>query len=179
MEIDRAQATTRFDLEAIAQTASPREALVHLDPSARDFLHAAAMLGRLLASLGASPTLAAVTMDGWGRATESRESTAAARAALLEAYVSEREAQTREIDTARWKYPNCAVRIDAETCAVAAGIPDDDDDHVLAWADSVARELARAKVRRAIVSGNERARQALEDALAVMGIRAEREFVVR
>jgi hypothetical protein len=183
MEIDRASATTRIDVEAIQATAAPREAIARfaaLDPSSRDLLHAAGMLGRLLAAANASPTLAAVTMDGLARAIEGRHDfIPSARAALLEAYVAEREERAHDRGLERWSYPGCAVHLDAETCAIAAGVPDDDDDRLVAWADSVARALARVKVRKAVVSGSDRARSALEDALGLVGIRAERAFVVR
>jgi len=182
MEIDRASATTRLDVDAIDATAAAREALVRIaeiDPRARDLLHAAAMLGRLLAALGASPTLAAATIDGLAEARGSSDWIAPVRAALLEAYVAEREERADERGFERWNYPNCCVHLAEGACTIAAGIPDDDADLLTSWADGVARALARANVRRAVISGSDRARRVLIDALALVGIRAEREFVVR
>jgi len=180
MELDRASATSRIDRDAIEATTAAREALVALlliDPKARDVLHASAMLGRLLASLGASAALAAATSDALGSLLETP--IAPVRASLIEAYVAEREERAFGRGLERWAYPGCCVHLAEGECAIAAGLPDDDDDSLTNWADSVARSLARAKVRRAKISGSERARRALEDALALVGIRAEREFVVR
>src|SRR5207237_1558178 len=91
MEIDRENATGRPDRDAIESTAAAREALVARIESGQednDLLHAAAMLGRLLAALGASPSLAASTIDGAVRALERPPAkwAAMARSALCESY---------------------------------------------------------------------------------------------
>ncbi|HEY6461598.1 MAG TPA: hypothetical protein VIY73_15630, partial [Polyangiaceae bacterium] len=54
--------------------------------------------------------------------------------------------------------------------AIAAGHPSDDDEVVSAWAARVAKAAAMAGIRRAVVSGGERASAALVDALTLVGI---------
>lgn len=179
MDLDRESAATKLDRDAIDATASLRESIVRLaslDPEARDLLHACAMLGRLLAASHASPALAAATIDDLARTLGRAMPTA--RAAVFEAYVAEREERALRASAERWSYPSCAVHLDARSCAVAC-LPDDDVDALAHWADGVARALARLAVRDVIASGPERARKALEDACALVGIRVQREIVVR
>lgn len=186
MEIDRENATGRPDRDAIDATAAARQALVDrirgglLD---NDLLHAAAMLGRLLAALGASPSLAAATIDGVVRALEtpgpskwagSGKWEGPARSALCEAYVAAREELAKIEATKSWSFPACCVPLSDGTVAVAAGIPSDDSDDIVTWADGVARALARMKVRRVIIGGKKSAALALEDALSLVGIDADR-----
>jgi hypothetical protein len=177
MEIDRENATGRPDRDAIDATAAAREALVERVESAdNDLLHAAAMLGRLLATLGASPSLAVSTVDGAVRALERPNAkwAAMARSALCEAYVTAREEHAQIEATKSWSFPACCVPLADGTVAVAAGIPSDDSDEIVAWADGVARALARMKVRKVMVSGKGNALAALEDALALVGIHTDR-----
>jgi hypothetical protein len=179
MDLDRESATGRPDLDAIAATAAAREALLERIEGGQedvDLLHAAAMLGRLLATHGCSPSLAAATMDGAVRALESTKGKwpALARAALTEAYVATRDESAQQGATKSWSFPACCVPLPDGSVAVAAGIPSEDSDDIVAWADGVARALARMKVRRAIVSGKGAAVSALEDALSLVGIHAER-----
>lgn len=178
MDADRESATGRPDLDAIEATAAAREALaehVLRGDEGNDALHAAAMLGRLLASLGASPSLAVVTIDGALRALERGGAwVTPARAALAEAYVAAREEQAEAAIAKAWSFPACCVPLAEGTVAVAAGVPSSDHDEVVAWADGVARALARMKVRRVVVSGKGPAVLALEDALSLVGIPADR-----
>jgi hypothetical protein len=178
-ELDRESATGRPDRDAIDATAAAREALIERVMSGQedvDLLHAAAMLGRLLAAHGCSPSLAAATIDGAVRALEIAKGrwAALARSALTEAYVAARDEQSQLGIAKSWSFPACCVPLAAGEVAVAAGIPSDDSDEIVAWADGVARALARMKVRRAIVSGKGAALAALEDALSLVGIATER-----
>lgn len=179
MELDRESATSRPDRDAIEATAAAREALVERVMSGQedvDLLHAAAMLGRLLHAHGCSPSLAAATIDGAVRALETTRGRwpALARSSLTEAYVAARDEQSQLGIAKSWNFPACCVPLSDGTVAVAAGIPSDDTDEIVAWADGVARALARMKVRRAVVSGKGAALAALEDALSLVGIDAER-----
>jgi hypothetical protein len=54
--------------------------------------------------------------------------------------------------------------------AIVAGYPEDDADALAAWASRVARQAARAGVRRAVVSGSPAAEAALAEALEVAGV---------
>jgi hypothetical protein len=98
-----------------------------------------------------------------------------ARAALAEGYGAARVDSARAEALGTWDYPRCAVKIDDETTAFAAGAPEDDEDALGDWAARVAVAAQRDKVRRAIVGGAPRARAALEDALAFAGIEVARE----
>jgi hypothetical protein len=179
MEIDRESATSRQDRDAIEATATAREALaarIQGGQEDNDLLHAAAMLGRLLATLGASPSLAVATIDGAVRACERPQGkwTAMARSALCEAFVAVREERAQLEASKSWSFPACCVPLADGTIAVAAGIPSEDSDEIVAWADGVARALARMKVRRVVVSGKGSALSALEDALSLVGIHTDR-----
>src|SRR5262249_22766150 len=69
-----------------------------------------------------------------------------------------------------WEYPRCAVPIDRQTVAIAAGYPDDDGEALAAWSARIALALSRAHVRAAIVSGGEAARTELAAALSLVGV---------
>lgn len=179
MELDREHATGRPDRDAIDATTGAREALVERVLSGQedtDLLHAAAMLGRLLAAHGCSPSLAAATTDGAVRALEGSKGRwpSLVRSALTEAYVAARDEHAQLGIAKSWSFPACCVPLSDGAVAIAAGIPSDDSDEIVAWADGVARALARMKVRRAVVSGKGAALAALEDALSLVGIDTER-----
>jgi len=157
-----------------------------------DLFNGCLVLGRLLASHGASPTLVSATLDGAIDVTRAREGgahaepgapsddwIASARAALAEGYAAARMDAARAEALAGWDYARCAVKIDDVTTAFAAGLPDDDEEAVLDWAAKVALCAQRDKVRRAIVGGAPRPRAALEDALALAGIEVVRDAPAR
>ena len=139
----------------------------------RDALHGWALLGRVLADAGASPTLAAQVVDtlaqvegqnafdGWA---------ASSRAALVEAFVASQRELADKRAFASWRFPKCVVRLDETTAAVAAGLPDDDPDELARWADEVAAALAKMGVRRVFSDGSARARAALDGALSAVGV---------
>jgi len=141
-----------------------------------DALHGWAVLGRVLADAGASPSLAAQVVDALIEATPGGSGDrlqawgATARSALLEAFVlAQRElAELRAAEA--WRFPKCVVRLDETTAAVAASFPDDDADALARWADEVAAGLAKMGVRRVHADGSARARAALASALSVAGI---------
>ncbi len=134
-----------------------------------DALHGWAMLGRVLADSGASPTLAAHTVDALS-VDGGGDWRTQARAVLLEAYVAaQRELAELRIAEA-WRFPRCVVRLDDRRAAVAAYFPEDEPDAVAKWADEVAAGLAKMGIRSVHVEGTPRARAALADALASFDI---------
>jgi hypothetical protein len=172
---DHAHALLPVDHELVDATASLRaliaELLLTRAPN-RDLFTACAMLGRLLAQRGGSPTLATSTMEGARRGLEEGEPSwlMPASAALAEGFAAARlDAATREA-AAGWEYPRCAVPLGDGTVAIAAGFPGDDGEAVAAWAARVAHGAALGGARRAQVAGVEPARTALLDALSLVGI---------
>ncbi len=173
---DRKRAFLPVDHEIIDSTTSVRALIVEQlasggEPS-RDLFHAWGVLGRLLASRGGSPSLAAATVDGAWEAVGAGEGgwVVPARAALAEAYATTRKEMSRADSLARWEYPTCAVPLHEGIIAVAAGYPDDDEDALAAWAARVANAAALGGVRRAVLSGSPSARAALTEAFGVVGI---------
>jgi hypothetical protein len=168
-------AISERDRRAIAASESAREMVLERLESAvedHDALHGWAVVGRVLADEGASPSLVAGVVDalvessplapkGWAPA---------ARAAIVEAFVgAEREIAGERVKDA-WRFPRCVVRLDESTAAVAASFPDEDSDSLARWADEVASGLAKMGVRRVHAEGTARARAALADALSVAGV---------
>jgi hypothetical protein len=175
-EHDVARAIHPTDRDAIRATEAARALVLELfDRPARDLYNACALLGRLLADVGASPSLAVSTIDGLARALSDTRTAfddariSPARASVAEGYVSAVRDGERENANATWAYPACAVALDEETAAIAAGYPDDGDG-LSEWAAKVASKLSKAGTRTAIVAGNERARQELGEALELVGI---------
>ena len=129
-----------------------------------------------MAEAGASPSLAAGTIDGAIRALEevgaAFDSTriAPARASLFEGYVSSVRDSERTAGLASWEWPSCAVPLGEDLVAIACGYPSDDGDAVAAWAARVAGRLVKAKVRRVILSGRDEARAELASAVELVGI---------
>jgi hypothetical protein len=175
-ELDRARALVPADRAAIDATLAARALVVEsvLSGAERDLYNACAVLGRLLAEHGASPTFAAGTIDGAQAVLAPEESRidwlVPARAAVAEGFVARLRERAAEEARARWEYPRCAVRVDERTVALAAGHPEDDADALDAWAERVALGCNKAGVKRAIVAGPERATEALVSALASVGI---------
>jgi len=139
-----------------------------------DALHGWAVLGRVLADAGASPSLAAQVVDALVEATDRDErvtaSAAPSRSALVEAFVAAQR-ELAELRAAQaWRFPKCVVRLDETTAAVAASFPDDDGDALARWADEVAAGLAKMGIRRVHADGAAPARAALASALSVAGI---------
>lgn len=176
---DAENAIHEADREAIVATEAVRALVAELAPAgSRDLYTACARLGGLLATLGASPTLAAGTIDGAVRALADAgvafdpSRVAPARASVLEGYVASVRDAARVEACARWEYPACAVPLADGTVAIACGHPDVDPDLLAAWAGRVAGALSKAKVRRIVLSGGERARAEVESAAALVGIEA-------
>jgi hypothetical protein len=177
---DTARAVHALDEKAIAATDAPRalvlELLVATDREPRDLFTACARLGRLLADAGASPTLAATTLDGAlaslppATVTVDDPRLLPARASILEGYVAASTDAERTAARRLWEYPACAVRLDATTIALTAGFPTDDADALSDWAGRVASSASRAGVKRAVLSGAPPACAELEQALSFVGI---------
>jgi hypothetical protein len=134
---------------------------------------ACASLGRFIAQRGGSPTLASATVDHAADALGVRPTAwiDAGRAALTEGFTRALLERVQQDALRSWDFPRCAVAITSDTIAVTAGLPSDDPEVVAEWAASVAKAAALQGVRRAIVTGPEAARVALEDALDVVGIK--------
>jgi hypothetical protein len=171
---DHAHALLPADHEAVETTIGVREVVVErLLASApdADLFHACATLGRIIAERGGSPTLASWTIDGVREALGNEGPwLAPARAAVAEGYAAARAEMAQREARGAWEWPRCSVPIDDATVAIAASHPDDDADALAAWAGRVANAAALAGVRRVVVAGSEPARQALAEALDVVGI---------
>lgn len=173
---DHALAFLPSDHAAIDGTRGPRALIVERvrtnGPDA-DLFHACAILGRIFAELGGSPSLAAGAIDGaLGVLPELDADTArAARAALAEGFVAARAEAAVAEAASRWEYPGCVVPLENASVAIAAGYPEDDEDALAAWAARVASHVARAGYRRAVLSGGEKACSALFDALELAGVK--------
>jgi hypothetical protein len=138
-----------------------------------DLFSACAVLGRLFADFGGSPTLAASTIDGARSVLPDLDEGTArtARAALMEGFVAVRAEAARSAAAAQWDFPACAVPLEDSAVAIAAGFPGDDEDAVAAWAARVATAAARNGYRRAVIAGSDRACAALVDALELAGVK--------
>ncbi len=168
-------AISEQDRNAVAASESARSLILErLDTKDHDGLHGWAILGRVLADAGASPSLVAQAVDSLAAVAGAEAARdyawASCRAALFESFV----ASQRDIADARvassWRFPKCVVRLDDRTAAVAASFPDDDADAVARWADEVAAGLAKMGVRTIRVDGTASVRTALADALSAFGI---------
>jgi hypothetical protein len=174
-EQDQKHAILAVDGEAIRASASLRALIVDLAQSHvpdEELFDACALLGRLIARLRGSPTLASLTMDNACEALGARDSRwmQAARAAVFEGFAAELLDLTHREALGAWEAPSCVVLVPDGTLAVAAGIPSDDEDVVQGWAARVAQYAVAQGVRRASVAGSEAARRAVTDALRVVGI---------
>jgi hypothetical protein len=175
-EHDVTRAIHPADRDAIRATEAARALVVELfDRPARDLYNACALLGRLLADAGASPSLAVSTIDGLARALSDTKTAyddariGPARASVAEGYVSAVREGERESANRTWTYPACVVQLDDETTAVAAGYPDDGDG-LQEWAARVASKLSKNGARTVIVAGNDAAKRELGEALKLVGI---------
>jgi hypothetical protein len=178
---DHTRALLPVDHEIIDATPAPRATVLDLASrgahSERDLFSACAVLGRLIAARGGSPTLAAATMEGAREALGDPADAAwllPARASLLEGFAAARQDIARREAAAAWDYPRCVARLDASTIAVIAGYPGDDGEAIAGWAARVGQGAALSGVRRAMVAdgGPERAaaRAAVLDALSLAGV---------
>lgn len=138
----------------------------------RDLWNACARLGRLMAEEGASPSLAASTIDNAAAALALADGDriGPARASLIEGYVAAVREVERTSGLASWDYPNCVVSVDDGVVAIACGRPDDDAEAIASWAARIAGRLSKAKVKRAVLEGGEAAKSELASALELVGI---------
>jgi hypothetical protein len=174
---DHARALIREDHAVIDASGAARALVVErIGVGLGDFFTACAVLGRLVADGGGSPTLAAVTNDGLCEAMgiASAPWTAPARAAVAEGFALAQTERAKAAAEAAWEFPKCAVRLADGSIAIAAGFPDDDPDALAAWAGRIAHDAALAHVRRAVVDGRAAACAALVDALSLAGIETTR-----
>lgn len=179
--IDATEAARSLVLELLAK-ATPATGAARAgrpgrdDAPPRDLFNAFARLGRLLAELGASPSLTAATVDGAARALTDaglvvdEGQLAAARASVTEGYVAVAQETERAAARRAWEYPACAARISKDAVAVVSGYPSDDPDAVGDWAARVALAASRDGVKRAVVAGTGLASAEVARALGLVGI---------
>jgi hypothetical protein len=172
---DRERAVLPADREIVEASGNTRSLIVELALAggAEDELYdACAVLGRMIAQRGGSPTLASATLDHAAEALEfpSAPWLAPGRAALAEGFAATLIEDAQRKAMQGWEFPSCVVPLGQAALAVAAGHPSDDDEVIDAWAARVAKSAALAGVRRAVVSGSARACAALVDAMSLVGI---------
>lgn len=139
-----------------------------------EMFDACAVLGRMIAQRGGSPTLASATMDDAGRALGKSEAPwlAPARAAVAEGFAAALAEGARRDALQAFEFPACTVPLGEAAVAIAAGYPAEDDEELAGWAARVAKAAALSGVRRAVVAGSPRACDAVLDACGVVGIEA-------
>lgn len=173
-KLDAARALHPADHLALRSTEPARSLVAELllAGAERDLWNACARLGGMMADEGASPSLAAGTIDNAALALSVIDAgrIAPARASLLEGYVASIREIERGTSAAAWDYPNCVVKVEDGMVAIACGRPTDDRDALAAWAERVASKLSKAKVKRAILEGGDIARAELASALELVGI---------
>lgn len=138
-----------------------------------DALSGFAQLGRVLAAEQVSCASALGAVSSFAKLVPASDPSAleAARSALGDAFVEARLEHERR--QARSRFGQCWLEISPGLGAVAAAPPGDDPEWLQEWADGVARELLRRKIRRAHVRVAEPALAALESALTLVGIHVE------
>jgi hypothetical protein len=172
---DRQHAVLPADREVIDGLRSIRALVVDLaisNGAGDDLYDACAVLGRLMGELGGSPTLASFTIEDACAALGAKDApwAAPARAAVAEGFAAALVEGVRREGMHAWDFPSCTVALGEGALAIAAGHPSEDDEVLAAWAARVAKAAALTGVRRAVISGNDRPRAALVEALAFVGI---------
>ncbi len=184
-EHDFARALHAVDRDVIRATEAARWSVVeHFAPAApaRDLFNACARLGGLMAEAGASPSLAAGTIDSAVRALTDAAAPfepsriAAARASLFEGYVARVRDVERASGLAAWEWPACAVPLGEGIVAIACGHPTDDRDALAGWAARIAGKLVKAKIRRVVLSGSDVAKAEIASAIELVGIQVVTEL---
>lgn len=180
-ELDGGVAIHPADHALLATTATLRSLILErlVDPAnggARDLFNACAALGRAFAAADASPSLAAVTLDGAASALEQQgaridpDVLRAARSAFAEGYVAGLVDRERAAARRALAYPATVVPLGGGTLAIAAVHPADDGEALRSWAGDVAARAAREGTRRVLIGGDPAAKAALEDAFATVGV---------
>jgi len=174
-ELDLRGAVLASDRESVGASIALRALIVDFASAGgadEEIYDACALLGRLIAMQGGSPTLASLTVDNAGVALGARDAAwlAPARAALAEGFALALAEKAREDTLRTWAFPRCVVPLPDHAIAVAAGHPADDPEALAEWAARIAREAALHGVRRAFVAGSDAARAAVEEAFDVVGI---------
>jgi hypothetical protein len=172
---DQARAVLPADRELIESTRSVRALICELaraGGSEDELYDACAVLGRLIANQGGSPTLASVTIDHACSALGASDAPWAvpARAAVAEGFAAALVEGARQQAMKAWDFPSCTVPLGEAAVAIAADYPSDDEELLAVWAANVAKAAALGGVRRAIVAGNERASAAVVEALEFAGV---------
>jgi hypothetical protein len=96
---------------------------------------------------------------------------ASARAACFEGYVAAVRDAERSASLATWDYPACVIPLAEGEAAIACGHPDGDGEALAAWAARVATKLGKAGVRRVVLAGSPRAKEEVEAAVTLLGVR--------
>jgi hypothetical protein len=178
-EHDARHALHSADRDAISASDAPRALVLELlsrPGPGRDLYNACARLGRLLADVGASPSLAVATLDGAARALEGLgvacdvERLSPARASVAEGYFAVIIEGERASARRAWDYPACAVRVSNDTVAIVAGCPADDGEGLADWSARVALAVSREGYKHAVLAGSDAAKSELGQALSMLGV---------
>lgn len=177
-EDDATRALHPTDHAAIRATEAVRSLILELflAEHARDLFSACARLGSLYAEAGASPSLAAGTIEGATRALDAARApydtarVVSARAALFEGFVATVRTLERASAVLSWEYPTCAIRLEDGASAIACGFPLDDREALTAWASRVASRVMKDGIRRVQLAGPSAATSEVADALALVGV---------
>ena len=171
-KLDETRALHPADRAAIASTEPARALVGELLPNGheRDLWNACARLGGMLADEGAPLPSPRATIDHAASAFNVTDAARIghARASLLEGYVAVTRDDARAAGIALWDYPHCVVTLEEGVVAVACGRPADET--LADWAARIASKLAKAKVKRAVLAGNDAAKSELASALELVGI---------
>jgi hypothetical protein len=172
---DVAHAVVPVDREIVDATLAIRTHIAELilaNGPERDLYNACAVLGRLIAERGGSPSLAALTIEGARLAMQEPPGAwgPSAAAALGEGFAAGRSDMAKREAAASWEYPRCAVRLGDGMVAIAAGYPAEDAESAAGWAARVANAAVMAGARHVVVSGSDPARASLVDALTLAGV---------
>ena len=175
--LDRTAALLAADRE-LADAAAPLRGMVvdfaRDGGSDEEIYDACAHLGRMIGQRGGSPTFAALTMDHAAAAMDLGPAAwlAGARAAVAEGFTAAVLEKAREEALSTWDFPRCAVPLPDHGIAIAGGHPSEDSEVLAEWAARVAKAAALGGARRAHVAGSPAAREALREALEIVGIDA-------
>jgi hypothetical protein len=175
---DRARALHAADRDAVRATEPVRSLVLELLFAGldRDLFNACARLGMLMAEAGASPSLAAGSIDAAKRALDAvrapydAERIDTARAAFFEGFAAAVRSAERASALVAWDYPACAVPLADGRVAIACGFPSDDREALAGWAARVTSVLLQEGVRGVVLAGSSRATTELADALQLAGI---------
>ncbi len=174
-ELDRNAGVLPADREIVDASRSMRTVIADFASAGgtdEEIYDTCALLGRFIAVHGGSPTLASRTIDHAGIVFDAVDAAwvVPARAAVAEGFTYALLEKVQHEALRSWEFPRCAVGLPDEAIAIAAGYPSDDPEELREWAARVAKAAALQGIRRAHVAGPDAARDAVLDALDLVGI---------